>query len=149
MGEYFFTKNLCEMAFLLKIMKEHFGEEAYYVFVKNNGERIRQKWAKIAEEAGENSIETFIKRQFRPSGTGGTEYTVEETSSGFLFNCTKCPAYELAKQHGIIEQAFYLCCEPDPFAAEGFNPNIGFKRTKTLMQGDDYCDHFYFYRNGK
>jgi hypothetical protein len=32
------------------------------------------------------------------------------------------------------------------FEKEGYNPRIAFKRTKTLMEGDDYCDHFYGYR---
>ncbi len=29
------------------------------------------------------------------------------------------------------------------FTAEGFNLGIKFRRTKTLMEGDDCCDHRY------
>jgi len=53
----------------------------------------------------------------------------------------------MAKRHGITEQLFYMCCENDQFIAEGFNYNIGFKMTKTLMQGDHCCDPFYCYRD--
>ena len=129
----------------LKIMKDHFGEEAYHVLVKAIGEDTRLQWSKAAEENEDKSIEAFINLQFKQSLGNGT--TMEKTETGFQMNCVKCPAYEIAKRYGLEEQMFYMCCEPDPFAAEGYNPNIGFKRTKTLMQGDDYCDHFYYYKN--
>ena len=32
-------------------------------------------------------------------------------------------------------------CEGDGPAAAAFNPAIRLKRTKTLMEGDDCCDH--------
>ena len=35
-------------------------------------------------------------------------------------------------------------CSVDECIATTFNPQIGFRRTKTLMQGDEYCDHFYY-----
>ena len=134
-----------EISWLLRIMKEHFGEEAYQVLVKEKDKRTRQQWSKTAEETGDNSIEALIKHLFE-SWRGG-EYTMEKTDSGFQMRCTKCPGYEKAKRLGITEQMFYWMCSGDPFIAEGFNPNIGFKRTKTLMQGDDCCDHFYYYKD--
>jgi predicted ArsR family transcriptional regulator len=135
------------LAWQLKIMKEHFGEEVYQVLVKAIGEGIRSQWSKKAEEDRDNSIEALIKLLWEPLREHGFEYTQEEAEIGFQMNCTKCPHYELAKRHGITEQMFYMVCEGDHFIAEGFNPNIGFKRTKTLMQGDDCCDHFYYYKD--
>jgi predicted ArsR family transcriptional regulator len=135
------------MAWFLKTYKEYFGEEAYRVYVNAYGEGVRSHWSRIAEEAGDNSIEALIKRLWEPLPTQGFEYTVEETGSGFQINCTKCPHIEMAKRLGIMEEMFYTICEADSFIAEGFNPNIGFKRTKTLMQGDDCCDHFYYYKD--
>ncbi|MFC2012727.1 L-2-amino-thiazoline-4-carboxylic acid hydrolase [Chloroflexota bacterium] len=31
--------------------------------------------------------------------------------------------------------------------ASAFNPDIGFQRTKTLMRGDDCCDHIYYLKH--
>jgi len=37
-----------------------------------------------------------------------------------------------------------MFCQNDFYIAEGFNSKIGLKRTKTLMEGHDCCDHFYY-----
>ena len=138
---------LTTMAWMLKIMKDRFGDEVYDVFVKEEGENARSLWKSIGEKANDNSIESLIQHLWEPlREKGDFEYTVEKTESGVQIKCTKCHPYDLAKQHGITEQVYYMGCEMDPFIVEGFNPNIGFKRTKTLMQGDDCCDHFYYYK---
>ena len=136
-----------QMSWLLKIMKDHFGEEAYQVLVKDAGERTRQQWSKIAEESGDNSLEAYIKHSWEEHSSEGFEYITEETESGFHINCIKCPRHEIAKRLEITEQMFYVFCEGDSYMVEGFNPNIGLKRTKTLMQGDDCCDFFYYYKD--
>ena len=134
----------CGMANVLKIMKAHYGEEAYHVYVKANRERVIQNWRKKAEEVGDNSIESLIKHLWEPLLAKGYEYTAQKTDAGYQIQCTKCPAVAPAKRHGIAEQMFYMCCANDKFIAEGFNPNIGLTMTKTLMQGDDCCNHFYY-----
>ena len=50
-----------EMSWLLRIMKEHFGEEAYQVLVKALAEKCSQQYKKIAEDIGENSINAYVK----------------------------------------------------------------------------------------
>jgi len=144
MEETWFTTE----ARIMKIMKEHFGEEAYRIYMETIGDGVRNHWNKLALEAGDNSIKAFLERQWQPSGEN-CEYIMEETDSGYQFNVTKCRWVEKAKTLDITEHMFYMVCEFDSISAEGFNPNIGFKRTKTLMQGDDCCDHFYYYKDKK
>ena len=134
------------MAWMLQVMAKQFGEVAYQIFVKARGKEILKHMNSRAEELGDDSIEAFIKDQWEVLPAQGYKYTMEKKETGFLMNVTKCPLYDLAKRKGITEQMFYMCCEGDQFAPEGFNPNIGFKRSKTLMQGDDCCNHFYFYK---
>ena len=135
------------VAWVLKIMKEHFGEEAYDIFVKAQRESHRSNFSKMAEEGGDNSIEAFMKILFELNREQASEYTVEKTESGFQLNVTNCWPYKIAKRHGIMEQLFLTCCSCEQFFAEGFNPNIGLTRTKTLMQGDDCCNHFFYYKD--
>ena len=135
------------VSWMLKFMKEHFGEETYTTFVKAQSEGRRSHFSKLAEEGGDNSIEALIKIIFEPNREQIAEYTVEEMDSGFQLNVTDCWPYKIAKRHGIMEQLFLTCCSCEQFFVEGFNPNIGLKRTKTLMQGDDCCDHFFYYRD--
>ena len=136
-----------DMSKLLKIMKEHFGEEAYHVAVKAHGNKIREHMRKKALEIGGDSIESMLKCIQSGMREQGFEFTNEEIDSGILVKHTRCPIYDMAKRNEITEQVFYLCCEGDQFIPEGFNPNIGFKRTKTLMHGHDCCDSFYYYKN--
>ena len=72
--------------------------------------------------------------------------TEMESETGMQNIVTKCPIYDTAKRLGLTEEIYYLCCASDPFMAEGFNPNIGFKRTKTLMEGDECCNNFLYYK---
>ena len=72
----------CGMANVLNIMKEHYGEEAYHVYVKANSERVLQHWRKKAEEVGDNSIESLIKHLWE-SLPKSYEYTMEKTEMGY------------------------------------------------------------------
>jgi len=77
--------------------------------------------------------------------TGDTaELTVEEKSPNLLrLRVTRCLfADEMRKLNAAdIGLAFY--CAYDYGFCQGLNPAIKFTRTKTLMQGDDCCDHTY------
>ncbi|MCL2407015.1 MAG: L-2-amino-thiazoline-4-carboxylic acid hydrolase [Defluviitaleaceae bacterium] len=141
--DHFETK----LAWQLKIMQEYFGDEAYHAYAAAQAKNTSARWRKIAEDGGNNTIEALIKRQWEPLSTKGYEYTMEQTDEGFHFTCTKCPAHDIAKRLGITEQAFHMWCRNDYAVAEGFNPNIGLKITKTLMQGHSFCDHFYYYKD--
>ena len=136
-------------SWILKTMAERFGDEAYKAFTEANGVKCRAVWARKARETGDDSIGSLIKHLWGEPKGDGLDFTVEITGAGYQMKCTKCPTYEYAKRHGITEQMYYIICEGDPYFAEGFNPDIGFKRTKTLMQGHDCCDHFYFYKSGR
>ena len=146
MRERLREQECVSIAGMLKFMKEHFGEEAYEIFVSAQGEGRRSHFRKLAEEIGDNSIRTLVKIIFESNNEQATEYTMVETETGFQMNVTKCWPYKIAKRHGIMEQLFLTCCSCERFFVEGFNPNIGFKRTKTLMQGDECCDHFFYYK---
>lgn len=139
--------HFTEMAKLIRAFRERFGEEAYQVVTHQKGECAFSEWKGIAEKNESNSIETLIKNLWEPLRSEGWEYEIEETVAGFQMKCTCCPLYDLAKYCGITEEAFYMFCETDKYIAEGFNPNIGLKMTKTLMQGHDCCDHFYYYKD--
>ncbi len=140
-------RHSTEMAKLIRAFRERFGDEAYKIAAKLNGDKAFAEWKAIAEKSGNNSIESLIKLLWEPLRAQGFEYEVEKTDARFQMKCTRCGFYELAKFCGITDEAFYMVCEADQYIAEGFNANIGFKRTKTLMQGHDCCDHLYYYNN--
>ena len=44
------------------------------------------------------------------------------------------------KEHGLEEFGYLLSCGRDFDLLAGFNPNIEFTRTQTIMEGAAYCD---------
>ncbi len=91
-----------------------------------------------------NSLNSFIDRQ-EPWTRDGSLVTdvIKKNNKSYHYNVTKCKYAEMYKEMGIQDLGFDLSCNRDFNLVEGFNKNIKLKRTKTLMQGDDYCDFRY------
>lgn len=59
------------------------------------------------------------------------------------FNVTRCQFAEMYRRLGLEELGPILSCNRDAAMIEGFNPQIEFERTQTLMEGAEYCDFRY------
>ncbi|HOJ76687.1 MAG TPA: L-2-amino-thiazoline-4-carboxylic acid hydrolase [Bacillota bacterium] len=129
---------------LFNAFRESFGPKVAEVFEQVEAEKAHREWSNIAIQTGKNSIEDLISLLWEPLRAKGFEFTYEIKPDGVQFKCTKCPIYDLAIEINATEWLYHHTCCSDPHIVEGFNPKIGLRRTKTLMQGADCCDHFYF-----
>jgi L-2-amino-thiazoline-4-carboxylic acid hydrolase len=68
---------------------------------------------------------------------------VEQTGTRFAFNVTRCRYAEMYRALGIPELGAVLSCNRDAALIEGFNPEIGFSRTQTILGGATHCDFVY------
>ena len=68
---------------------------------------------------------------------------IKETENELFFDVTHCGYVEIYEKLGIKELGFTLSCSRDFPFMEGFNPEIKLKRTKTIMEGAEYCDFRY------
>jgi len=59
------------------------------------------------------------------------------------YNFTRCMWAEVYRELGEPELGFYYCAGDEP-GVKSHNPQLGFLRTKVLMNGDDACDHVFF-----
>ena len=82
----------------------------------------------------------------------GLEFTMQRSENKIQMHCTYCPWVEVAKAAGSTEIGYQLICHSDYAIVEGFNQAvrhnekpIKFVRTKTLLQGNECCDHCYYY----
>lgn len=97
-----------------------------------------------AAQIKSNTLDDLIT-EISSWGEGGAleEEILEHTDTTYAFNVTHC---EFAKQYeklGIQQFGYCLsCCRDKPFV-DGFNPNITFHRTQTIMEGAPYCDFKY------
>ena len=129
---------------LLNAIRDEFGDKVFQIIEEVEGEKAFKEWQQIAIKGENREIKDLIELLWEPLRSKGFEFTYEVKENGIQMHCTKCPIYELAKALHAEEWLYYHTCQTDPYIAEGFNSNIKLERKKTLMQGDSYCDHFYY-----
>ena len=68
---------------------------------------------------------------------------VEKSPDRFAFNVTRCKYAEMYAELGMADLGAALSCNRDGTMVEGFNPDIAFTRTQTIMGGASHCDFVY------
>lgn len=129
---------------LLAALRERFGDGVLEVATEHYGKEAREGWARLAAKHGSNSIDDLVNLLWEPMTAQGFEYSREEQADGTQMKCTRCHLNDLAQETGEPEVVHSITCATDPYIVEGFNPQMGFRRTKTLVQGHGCCDHFYY-----
>jgi predicted hydrocarbon binding protein len=70
-----------------------------------------------------------------------TNTYVENTDRVQQWKITECLFAKTFREANASDIGYATMCYSDYGFTEGFNPKIKFTRTKTLMQGDDCCNH--------
>ena len=73
---------------------------------------------------------------------------VNDSEDEYSFNVRRCEYAELYEKLGCRDLGSVISCSRDFAFIEGFDRDIEFKRTKTLMDGGDCCDFCYRRKNG-
>jgi len=95
----------------------------------------------LAELAEGNQLSDLEKILPFFSQGGALEFEEPEIGQDAIrLKITGCAFAEMYKQHGLEEFGYLLSCGRDYALFEGFNPEIKFKRTQTIMEGAEYCD---------
>jgi len=127
---------------LIKAFMKNFGREETIAVasevILNLAEESGQQ---LAERCGGNSLEHLSNGTGQWSAGGALKRDVlEKTNSKYNYNIVRCKYAEMYKELGLEELGFIFSCGRDGKMFGGFNPNIKFERTQTIMQGADYCD---------
>src|SRR5437763_18676 len=79
-----------------------------------------------------------------PAAGGALELDVlRDDGQALEFNVTRCRYAEMYRRLGLAGLGPVLSCNRDGSMIEGFNPDIEFRRTQTLMEGAPCCDFRY------
>lgn len=133
---------------LLKGLHDRLGEPLVAALGDLAAENARARWSAAAAARDTHTIEDLIALLWEPLRPAGFEYTTGPVAGGVRVVCTRCPQAEIAAQvEGGAPLLYQMTCATDPHLAAAFNPRIGLRRAKTLMQGDDCCEFVYFYRD--
>ena len=91
-----------------------------------------------------NDFAAFNASMREPSHFGKhilTVEIVEDTPQAVEVQVTECLWAKTFREMGAAEIGYALICYRDYADCQGFNPKIIMIRSKTLMQGDDCCNH--------
>ena len=131
---------------VIRAVSQRIGrDEALAILQEVNQQEAFQRGGSMAEKMDRKGIEELVD-EVAGWGRGGVwEMDVlEQTSTTYFFNVTRCPYYEKYRELGLEEFGVgFSCCRDEPFA-RGFNPQLRLERTKTIMEGADHCDFRYY-----
>ena len=68
---------------------------------------------------------------------------IRKTSDAFEVNVTGCRYAKFYQELGVPELGFLLVCSAAFAMAEGYDAQVQFTRTQTIMQGASHCDFRY------
>ena len=128
---------------LLDRYENDFGAEANERVLEIIADMTREIWTEVASERERNDIDGILDTLWKSFESVGGEFTVERTEDSAQIHCTRCPMADTYHEIGRPEYGLIFHCSTDPHIVAGFNPEMEFKITKYLMNGDACCDHYY------
>ncbi len=104
----------------------------------------REGGCAAAAALGGNGLAELKRAVERWTEGGALELdAIRDDDTAFEFDVVRCRYAEMYRRLGLADLGPVLSCNRDAAMIEGFNPEIHFERTQTLMQGANYCDFRY------
>ncbi len=130
---------------LLERLGEEFGSERVYELAREVVVEVAQaQGGELAAHLGGNDLAHFAESMENWTKGGALEIeVVEQSDEVFAFNVNRCRYAEMYREVGLADLGASLSCNRDGTMVQGFNPNIEFTRTQTIMGGADHCDFVY------
>lgn len=118
---------------------EELGEERALPIIARALEKMQIKAARqLAEKLGSNSLEALAEHYRRTA----PERVLEVTDRHIALKIPRCLSWEAFNYLGAPEIC-RLYCNTDDAYIKAFNPRMKMIRTKTISNGDEYCDHIW------
>lgn len=125
---------------LLQAMEERFGPEAREVVRDMTANQKRKPREETGSPAAD--LQDFCSN-LDNACIGSHEWLrVVDEPDKIGYNYTRCLWAEVYRELGEPDLGYVICAGDEP-AVEAHNPQLSFERTKTLMRGDELCDHLF------
>ena len=133
------------LAPMLDAMSAQFGREPVQAIARAVIIALAEaQGAQLADTVGGCSLAHFEGTLDRWQADDALRIEVQESSAErFAFNVTRCRYAEMYRELGIPELGAILSCNRDAALMDGFNPDVAFTRTQTIMGGATHCDFVY------
>jgi hypothetical protein len=139
------VENSVFFGFIKNVRAEAGDQELIRLLKIHSAALGRQIAGRKVQESLDNSFQSFTAN-FRPPRYANTLTfeIVEDTGKVFELRVTECIWASVHKEAGLDGEIGHAAfCNMDYHWPPAFNPNFRMERTKTLMQGEDCCDHRY------
>lgn len=135
-----------EVRFFKYLIEEHGEEKVLEMIKKYTKKRMIDRGKSDAERNSSTSFKSYVSMFKRPGMLNSlTMDVVEDTDKVYEIKVTECLTHEVYKALKFDGKFGFACvCYGDYPWAEAYNPKIKLKRDKTLMEGDDCCNHRYY-----
>ena len=126
---------------LLHKMEDRFGPEAREVI----RDMAKGPMPMPRPEPGnpETDLQKFCAQLDKNCAGSHNWQRVIDEPSRVGYHYTRCMWAEIFHELGEPELGLILCAGDEP-SVKSFNPKLAFTRTKTLMDGDELCDHIFY-----
>jgi predicted ArsR family transcriptional regulator len=131
----------------LKAFEKELGEEKVLAIAREViAKQARKSGQELAKHCGGNTPKKLVEA-VAAFNLEEVEYK-ESSEKCVSFDVHHCPYVDMYRRLGLEKYGSVLSCERDPSTFNGFNPEISFSRTQTLMDGGCCCDfRFHFAEN--
>ncbi len=150
--EQYFRDRYGEIIHLARELERVLGREKAFEIIGKAREKyiVELTRQEIAEKGPIKNFEDFkvIEKDENASPFFSHVLTftyTEETPKKLTLHVTECLKAKIFKEMNATDLGYVMFCHPDFAYAQACHPKIKMKRTKTLMQGDRYCDHTYYW----
>lgn len=131
---------------IIRTLRGELGDpETIRILKLTSDELGRQRGAMQAERSPDTSFESFVSVFRRmASGDSLTAEVVEDTEAVFELKLSECVWEVVFREAGMAGEIGHAAvCNRDYTWPQAFNPAFRLERSKTLMQGQDCCNHRY------
>jgi len=152
----YLTEKYHPLVLLVREMEKSIGKVKTHEIVEKTFYDNMFNW--VPEELGErvhvNEFADFvqIEKEDNESIEIRNKVTIrytKDTESELGLHVTECLYAEVFKELEAEDIGYLIVCNPDHAYARACNPCVKLRRNKTLMQGDDYCDHLWYWDNSE
>lgn len=132
---------------ILRGLEREIGSEKFTAMLKRIiDDLVSEQEAGRAKKLGRNDLAAFGQELKNPDSFFQNLLTfeiIEDTPRAAEIKVTECLWAKTYREANAGDLGYVLTCYGDYAAAQAFNPKMRMIRTKTLMQGDDCCNHRY------
>jgi len=130
------------LAPVISALADEFGRERVVGIVRDVIVQVaREQGRELAGRMGGDSLGHFAAAlEDWKKGDAYRMDVLEQSDERFAFNVTRCRYAEMYRALGIPELGALFSCNRDGAMIGGFNPDVRFERTQTIMGGATHCD---------